>query len=273
MTDALADFERTCFRHQGSEKTVFRRGRGPGVIVMTEIPGITPQVAGFARTVAERGFTVVVPDLIGKPGKESSAPYMAESIARACISREFAVLSTHRRSPVTEWLRALGRELHGELGGRGIGAIGMCLTGNFALSLMLDPWLLAPVLSQPSLPFGLTRKHKSALHLGPGELGVVRRRAREEGVGVLGLRFTADPLCPKLRFEHLRRELGDAFEAIEIDSSPGNAHGISIAAHSVLARDFVDREGHPTRAALERVLAFLDERLRADDGSMPRSTS
>ncbi len=272
MSDGLVDFERTRFSHQGSAKTVFRKGTGPGVVIMTEVPGITPQVAAFARMVEERGFTVVVPDLIGEPGRDMSPAYMARSITRACISREFAVLSTRRRSPVTEWLRALAGELHAELGGPGIGAIGMCLTGNFALALMLDPWLLAPVLSQPSLPVGWSRDHRRALHLNPGELEVVRRRARDEGVGVLGLRFTWDPLCPKLRFDTLRDELGDGFEAIEIDSSPGNPHGISPLAHSVLTLDLVDRDGHPTRSAKDRVLAFLDERLRGD-AVTPRSTS
>ena len=263
MNDSLADFERSEFCHGGETKTVFRRGSGPGVVLMTEVPGISPSVATLGRVVAEAGFTVVMPDLIGVPGKEVSTPYMLRSMARACISREFAVLSTRERSPVTEWLRALSRALHDELGGPGIGAIGMCLTGNFALALMLDPWLQAPVLSQPSLPFGISNEHKRALHLGPGELDVVRRRAREDGVPVLGLRFTADRLCPGERFARLRTELGDAFEAIEIDSSRGNRHGIPRTAHSVITRDLVDAEGHPTRDARDRVLAFLHERLGA----------
>ena len=78
---------------------------------------------------------------------------------------------------------------------------------------------------------------------------------------VLGLRFTADPAVPLARFETLRRELGDAFIAVEIDSSRGNPHGIGRRAHSVLTLDLVDEPGHPTRAALQQVLAFLQERL------------
>ena len=82
---------------------------------------------------------------------------------------------------------------------------------------------------------------------------------------MLGLRFTRDPLCPPERFERLRSELGRGFEGIEIDSARGNPHGIAATAHSVLTTDLVDREGHPTRAALERVLAFFDEQLRSGE--------
>ena len=182
----------------------------------------------------------------------------------ARAAAEFELLSTHRSSPITDLLRALARQLHQRAGGPGVGAVGMCLTGNFALSLMLEPCLLAPVPSQPSLPFGVTASRRRALHLSPAELRVVRRRARDEGVGVLALRFTADVMCPRARFDSLRRELGPGVETIEIDSHPGNAHGIPRVAHSVLTNDLVDRDGHPTRAALDRVMAFLDERLHAD---------
>ncbi len=136
----------------------------------------------------------------------------------------------------------------------------MCLTGNFALALMVDPAVMAPVLSQPSLPFGVTRAHRAALHLSDRDLEVVKQRAKE-GCSVLGLRFTADLMCPGERFETLRRELGAAFESIEIDSSRGNPHGIKRIAHSVVTNDLVDEEGHPTRAALERVLSLFQERL------------
>ncbi len=261
---SLDGFTRESFSHDGRTRDVFYRGDGPGVVVMTEVPGITPQVAAFSTRVADAGYTVAMPDLIGTPGKPLSPGYALQSIARACISAEFELLLTHRSSAITDWLRALARDLHRRAGGPGVGAVGMCLTGNFALALMLEPCLLAPVLSQPSLPFGLTPARRRALHLSADELGVVRRRARDEGVGVLALRFTADVMCPRARFESLRRELGPGVETIEIDSHPGNAHGIPRVAHSVLTNDLVDRDGHPTRAALDRVMSFLDERLHAD---------
>ena len=257
----LAGWNEASFTHAGETKTVFRGGEGPGVVIMHEIPGITPEVARFARIVADAGFAVAMPDMFGTAGKPYGSLYVARQLARACVSREFKVLAARESSPITEWLRALCRSLHVECGGRGVGAIGMCLTGNFALALMVDEAVMAPVLSQPSLPFPMTRAQREGLHVSDAQLVVIKRRSAE-GVKVLGLRFTADPACPKARFDRLRRELGDGFEAIEIDSSRGNPDGIPSKAHSVVTNDLVDREGHPTRAALDRVLSFFNENLR-----------
>lgn len=257
----LEGFEERTFSHDGVARNVFRRGVGPGVLLMHEVPGITPEVAGFARRVADAGFCVAMPHLFGVPGKPFSSGYSLKTLAWSCVTREFSVLAARRASPVTDWLRALGRELHSECGGAGIGAIGMCLTGNFALTLYADAGVLAPVLSQPSLPVALGPLARG-LHVKDADLAEVQRRVREEEGKVLGLRFTGDALCPAARFQALHDALGDGFEAIEIDSSPGNAHGIPRIAHSVLTADLVDEEGHPTRQALDRTLAFLAERLR-----------
>ena len=246
----------------GVTRDVYRRGAGPGVIVMHEIPGITPTVARFARIVADTGFSVLVPDMFGTPGRPRSMPYATVELARACVSREFQVFAANGTSPIIAWLRALCAAAHAELGGPGVGAIGMCLTGNFALALMVDDAMMAPVLSQPSLPIGLSRSAKRGLHLSESDLVTVKRRAAA-GVPVIGMRFTHDFMCPPERFDRLREELGDAFEAIEIDSSPGNPYGIPRQAHSVVTHDLVDEAGHPTRMALDRVLAFFGERLRA----------
>jgi len=249
----------------GRSYDVYRRGSGPGVIVLPEVPGITPPVARFASAVAARGFTVLVPSLFGTPGRPSTKAYAWAGFARLCVSREFAILAAERSSPVVDFLRALAREAHAELGGPGVGAIGMCMTGNFALAMMVEDVVCAPVLSQPSLPGGLGGKARAALHVSPADLAVVKRRAAG-GERVLGLRFTGDPLCRKERFDRLRTELGDAFEAIEIDSSPGNSHGIPRSAHSVLTEGLVDEAGHPTRVALDRVLSFFEERLLERSG-------
>lgn len=257
---SVPGFEQSTFVHDGVEKAIYRRGSGPGVVITHEIPGITPKVAAFGRRVADEGFTVVMPHLFGTPNRKPSPLYALGQIARSCISREFYVLSTRQSSPVTVWLRALCRSLHAELGGPGVGALGMCLTGNFALALMVDESVMAPVLSQPSLPFTMPGKRLRALHLSKDELAVVKRRAAD-GVRVLGLRFTGDLACPGARFARLREELGDGFEGIEIDSKRGNPHGNSRFAHSVLTEHLIDEEGHPTRMALERVLAFFHERL------------
>ncbi len=257
----LPGFTLGTFEHAAISRPVYRRGAGPGVVIMHEIPGITPQVAAFAEMVAEAGFTVVMPELFGTAGCPLGVGYLASQMARACISHEFRVLAAREASPITEWLRALCRDVHRELGGKGVGAIGMCLTGNFALTLMLDDAVMAPVLSQPSLPFPLGSSRKRGLHLSDEGLVNLKRRVRDEGARVLGLRFTSDPACPIERFDRLRDELGEGFEAIEIDSSHGNVHGIPRSAHSVLTTHFVDEAGHPTRAARDRVLSFLRERL------------
>jgi dienelactone hydrolase len=256
----LAGFDEITFTHDGASRAVYRRGSGPGVVVMTEIPGITPQVAAFAERVAAEGFSVFMPHLFGAPGKPLTPLYAVDQITRACIRREVYLLAAREASPLTHWLRALCRHVHAELGGKGVGAIGMCMTGNFALTLMVDPVVMAPVLSQPSLPAPIGRARRAGLHISDDDLARVKERVAG-GCPVLGMRFTGDPMCPPERFARLREELGAGFEGIEIDSSRGNPHGIPPSAHSVVTTDLVDREGHPTRAALDRVLGFFKERL------------
>jgi dienelactone hydrolase len=257
---SLPGFAESPFTFDGTTRTVYRRGTGPGVVIMPEIPGITPQVAAFAERVAAEGFTVFLASLFGTPGRPLSPLYAMGQLSRACIGREFSVLASDATSPILSWVRALCRKAHAELGGVGVGAIGMCLTGNFALALMVDPVIMAPVLSQPSLPLPLGKARRAGLHLSEADLRVVKERVAA-GCPVLGMRFTGDPVVPPERFARLRRELGDGFEGIEIDSSPGNPWGIERTAHSVVTTDLVDQEGHPTRQALERVLAFFRERL------------
>ena len=133
----------------------------------------------------------------------------------------------------------------------------MCFTGNFALAMMLGTKLLAPVLSQPSLPFF----KKDGLHASDEEIAAARQRIAEDGARILGLRFERDPMCPAERFQRLRETFGDAFEAIELDPASANPAGPK-PAHSVLTNHLIDAEGEPTRAALDRVLAFLGEQLR-----------
>ena len=260
MSDPLSDFERSTFVHAGEARTVYRAGSGPAVIVMSEIPGITPDVAGFAGKVAAAGLTAVMPHLFGEDGRAPSPGYIGSSITRACIAKEFTVLARGRTSPVIAWLRALAADAHGTCGGPGVGAVGMCFTGGFALGMMVDDVMVAPVLSQPSLPFPVSKSHRYDLGLSPADAKRVEERAAA-GCQVLGLRFTGDKASPPDRFEHLRQLLGDAFIGIELDSSAGNPHGHKRTAHSVLTGDLDDRPGTPTRDALDRVLAFFTERL------------
>ena len=266
MTDAparkgLEGFEESSFTHDGTTRPVLAAGTGPAVIVIHEMPGITPAVAAFGRRVVDAGFHVRMPSLFGEPGRPMSGPYVLSSLRQGCVAKEFVTLALDRTSPVIGWLRALAADAHAACGGPGVGAVGMCFTGGFALGMMVDDRMLAPVLSQPSLPFPVSPARRRGLGISNADLARVQERAAA-GACVMGLRFTQDPAVPAERFDTLRQVLGDRFIAVEIDSAKGNAHGIPRAAHSVLTEHFVDEPGHPTRAALDRVLAFFAEQLR-----------
>jgi dienelactone hydrolase len=230
MTDAnatqvLAGWERSSFTAAGYTRDVYRRGTGPGIIVVHEIPGITPKVTQFANEVVDAGFTVLMPLLVGEPGREVSNGYLAASTVKVCISKEFTHWALNQTSPIIGWLRALARNLHHEVGGPGVGALGMCFSGGFALGMMVDDIMVAPVLSQPSLPFAMGKKERGAdLNLSPDDRLVIARRAAE-GCQVLGLRFTGDKLVGD-RFASLRELLGDAFIAIELPSTTKRDHSV-----------------------------------------------
>jgi dienelactone hydrolase len=260
MPDTLQDFERSEFTAEGTTRRIYRTGTGPAVIVINEIPGITPNVARFARMVAGIGCTAVLPHLFGEDGREPTIPSALRSLAGGCVSKEFTVLALNRTSPVTTWLRALARSEHERCGGPGVGAVGMCFTGGFALAMMVDDVVLAPVLSQPSLPFPIGQKRRRALGISDADVERVVERV-SQGVCVLGLRFTGDKTSPPERFAALRELLGDGFVGIELDSSPGNRHGHRKMAHSVLTEDLDDRPGTPTREALDQVLDLFRSRL------------
>jgi len=136
----------------------------------------------------------------------------------------------------------------------------MCFTGGFALGMMVDQRMLAPVLTQPSLPLPFGKGSKRALGISKKDLEKARQRV-DEGVCVLGLRFSHDAMAPGERFARLKEEFGEGFIGVEIDSSPGNAYRISPRAHSVLTEELVDEPGHPTREALDKVLDHLASRL------------
>ena len=261
MTDAVPGFDVTTFTHEGRTHEVYRAGAGPAVIVVHEMPGLHPGMTAFGQRLVDAGYRVYLPSLFGRPGKPFSGGELGRSIWQVCVSREFILLAD-RTIPVASWLRALAAQAHAECGGPGVGAVGMCFTGGFALAMAVEPAVLAPVLSQPGLPMPVTARKRAALGLDSSDLASVKARTRE-GLCVLGLRFSADRGSPPERFATLRRELGNSFEAIVIDSSPGNPYGIRKSAHSVLTEELVDTPGHPTRAALDRVLAFLAERLRS----------
>lgn len=267
--DDLADFEHTTFTHDGATRQIFRRGTGPAVIVIAEIPGITPKVADFARTVADIGCTAVMPHLFGVPGSDpvpdgkpsfASLAQGARSIVPACVSREFTVFASGRTSPVVGWLRALAAEEHERCGGPGVGAVGMCFTGGYALAMAADDRLLAPVLSQPSMPVAITKRQKRSMDISPDDLAKVKARCGGGDLEVLGLRFKSDRLVPGERFDYLRAELGDAFIGVELDDDDANPDA-AMSPHSVLTEHLIDEPGSATRAALDQVLDLFRTRL------------
>jgi len=205
-------------------------------------------------------MTAVLPDLFGTPGREPVGAYLVSSMARACLSREFTLLATNKTSPAVAYLRELATHEHDRCGGPGVGAIGMCLTGGFALAMSVDATIVAPVLSQPSLPFAVDAQRRRSIDISDEDLLVVKRRT-DDGLCVMGLRFTNDKKSPGERFARLHRELGENFIAVEIDSSAQNPWGYKQSAHSVLTEDYVDEIGSPTRQALDDVLAFFATRL------------
>ena len=262
--DALSDFDARLITVDGLPRTVYVAGSGPAILVMAEMPGISPDVARFARWVRGAGFTVYMPSLFGRDGAYPEAEAGLAVLQRACISAEFRALQANRSSPVTQWLRGLARLAHGECGGPGVGAIGMCFTGNFALSLMLEPAVLAPVLCQPSLPLN----DPAGLHMAPEELVQVRRRLEQEDLTVRAYRFDNDRFCTAQRFAAYAAALGPRFEASVLPASAANPNPPPFFAnvvgcpHSVVTAHLVDVAGEPTIAARDEILAFFAERLR-----------
>ncbi|HEX6095021.1 MAG TPA: dienelactone hydrolase family protein [Thermoanaerobaculia bacterium] len=261
--DPLDDFTRRDITLDGVTKAVYTAGRGPAVIVMAEMPGISPHVARFARWVRDAGFTVFMPSLFGRDGAVPRAEEGLAVMQRACVSAEFRAMVSNQTSPVTVWLRALARLAHEECGGPGVGAIGMCFTGNFALTMMLEPSMLAPVLSQPSLPLN----DRAALEIAPEDLAAVRERLDREDLTVLAYRFDGDRFCTAERFCAYAAALGDRFVPRVLPDSAANPvttpffEKVVASPHSVVTAHLIDEAGQPTLAARDEILTFFRQRL------------
>jgi len=260
--DVLKDYDRFRFTDGPWTREVYRRGAGPAVIVIHEMPGMHPLVVRFADRVAKAGMTVFLPNLFGQPGKPVSVGYaLGTMLATICIRREFHVWAGRGSSPIVDWLRALARQAHAECGGKGVGAVGMCFTGGFALAMMTEPAVVAPVLSQPSQPIFGGGKN-AAVDASPDEIACARRRLTDEDLSMIGLRFKGDGFVPEARFETLKRQFGDRFEAIELEAVDA-AQGTGMPPHSVLTLHLDDREGTATKLAEQRVIAFFKQRTGA----------
>lgn len=260
---AIADFKRRDLSFAGRTKPVLCLGSsGPAVIVIHEVYGFTTPLARFCGWIAESGMRVYAPILRGKPDDSNPQKTGLIDVLKLCVSREFNLFRAGRSSPVVDWLRPLAAQAHAECGGPGVGVIGMCLTGGFALSMAVDPVVLAPALAQPSLP----ALSPGALDISAADLDRVKARTRDEGLALRGYRFDRDNLCRAARFETLERELGTAFTGKTLPDSAGNPDGMHAdgkPAHSVFTRDLIDAAGEPTREAADEVIAWFKTVLGA----------
>ncbi|MNQ25813.1 Dienelactone hydrolase family protein [compost metagenome] len=276
MTDPLDDFTRREITLDGATKAVYVAGTGPAVIVMTEMPGISPHVARFARWVRDAGFTVYMPSMFGRDGAVPDAEEGKAVFQRACVSAEFRAFAGNASSPVTQWLRALARLAHAECGGPGVGAIGMCFTGNFALTMMLEPAVLAPVLSQPSLPLD----NPGGIEISTEEIAQVRQRLEREDLTVMAYRFEGDRFCRAQRFAAYAEALGDRFVARVLPDSAANTRDLPsffsqvvASPHSVVTAHLIDEAGQPTIAARDEILSFFARRLGVQDQARAEAPS
>ncbi len=263
--DPLDDFTPRHVDVGGLSRIVHVAGSGPAVIVMPETPGISPHLARFARWVRDAGFTVWMPSLFGRDGALPDADEAIATFKRTCVSAEFRRLAGGQASPITQWLRGLARTAHAECGGRGVGAIGMCFSGNFALSMMLEPAMVAPVLCQPSMPL----EDAAALESPAEELAAVRARLERDNLRVMGYRFDGDRFCTAQRFAAYSAALGDRFDGRVLPDAAANTRDLPPffeqvikGAHSVVTVHLIDEAGQPTLAARDEILAFFARQLK-----------
>jgi dienelactone hydrolase len=261
--DPLEDFAPRKITLNDTTRMVHVAGKGPAVIVIHEVPGITPYVARFARWVRDAGFTVYMPSLFGRDGEEVDLEIGTAVFKRLCVSAEFRALGAGASSPVTQWLRALAKLAHQEAGGPGVGAIGMCFTGNFALSMMLEPSMLAPVLAQPALPID----DEGGLEISADELRTVKQRLDKEDLTVMAYRFEGDRFCKAQRFAAYEAALGDRFVGRVLPDSAANPkvpefyEKVVQTPHNVVTVYLIDEAGQPTIKARDEILAFFKQRL------------
>jgi len=251
---ALDGFDARPFRAPiagGAQVThdVYEKGDGPPVVIIQELPGIGPETLTLADRFVAAGFRVVLPHLFGPLGKIS----MVGNLGRVfCLRQEFHLFAKNRSSPIVDWLKALCRDVRSARDARGVGVIGMCLTGNFAISLMADDSVLAAVASQPSLPIVVGQ---STLHMSDDEIAAVRRRLDTVGP-MYAYRFDGDRLCTRTKFDAIDRTFNRyGRERVKLVTLPGSGH-------SVLTLDFVDEQGHPTQQALATTLSYFAEKLK-----------
>jgi dienelactone hydrolase len=226
---------------------IYQRGEGPPIVLIQELPGIGTETLRLADRLIDSGFEVVLPHLFGPLEKTN----MVGNLARVfCMRREFRLFESNKSSPIVDWLKALCADVRASRGVPGVGVIGMCLTGNFAISLMGDDSVLAAVAAQPAMPL-----HKQdALHMSEQEVAATKRGI-EQSAPMHAFRFAGDKMCSAEKFNAIVGEFNsDGQERVVLTTLPGEGH-------SVFTLDFVDDEGHPTRQALDSILEYFTSQL------------
>lgn len=248
----ISQFEHSSFsapiagKHEVSHD-IYSLGEGPPVVLIQELPGIGKETLRLADKLIAAGFSVVLPHLFGPLEKTS----MVGNLIRVmCMRREFALFAANRSSPIVDWLRALCRHVRNSRNASGVGVIGMCLTGNFAITLIGEESVLAAVSSQPAMPF----HRQDALHMSEEDVKLARHGLEQSGP-MLGFRFAGDKLSTAAKFACIHEAFNDdEMERVRLCTLPGDGH-------SVFTLDFVDEEGHPTHEALAQVIGYFKERL------------
>jgi dienelactone hydrolase len=253
----LEGWVKSSFTGGGRTHDVYEKGSGPGVVLIPEIPGMTPEVLGLAQHLVESGFTVAVPSPFGTPGREASMGYTLSSLTRVCVSAEFRAFALDAHRPITDFLRTVAADLASRTPGAGVGVIGMCFTGGFALATAVEGSVLASVMSQPAVPFPTSRARRMDPGASASEMDAIAARTANDGLCVLGLRFSEDVSAPRARFATIKEKLGDAFEVIELDSSEGNSGGYSRGAHSVLTGEVRETPPNSAFETRQHVVEFL----------------
>ena len=247
--DIREDFVETRFPLDGDlngiAHSVFTKGdpARPAVLVLHELTGLTWQCARLARLVEAAGFRVYVPLFFGRPNTSGKGGLF--TVIGQCLNQEFKFLQANVDRPITRWLAALAKQARTECGGRGVGVIGMCLTGSFGLTLLLETDVNAvPVVCQPSIPL----THRSNSGLRDEDIPKVARCARDRALPIRALGFTDDGKGPAKRLVELEGRIPTMLR-----------WPLSGSAHSTLTSELAT--GKETAAALEDTLEYLRAQL------------
>ncbi len=277
MTPAqpLAGYGQFAFAHEGIEHPVHHAGdpTHPPVLLMPELSGLAPGLLLFAARLREAGFQVYLPQLFGVVGRR--APL--RNVLRLCIAQEFAALRAGVSAPVTLWLRALATCISDRHGGGHVAAIGMCLTGAFAIPLILNPRVVAAVAAQPSVPlspafaalgFGRSAR-QGALNVSASDIDSARTRLASGQAHLLAVRCRPDRLCPQAKMARLQAEFPVGLEVREYGAADWR-NALGARPHATYTKEYrlepQATPDHPSRQAFADLIAFLDRHLRGATG-------